>query len=261
MRLLVPLVASVVGLAACGESTADTDDTPVTTGTPAPFRLDGHEFVSTAVAGHELVAGTRVRLTFDADRLGAHAGCNQLGGTWSIDDDALVVPNDMVMTEMACDPPALMDQDTWLASFLTSRPDAALDGDTLTLTADEVRITLLDREVADPDRPLEGTTWVAEGLVEGDAVSSVPDGVRPPTLVFDGGQVMVDTSCNTGSAGYEVAGNEITFAPLALTLIDCEYSVEAQVTPVLDGTATYEIEAGVLTITDDAAGLVLRAEE
>jgi heat shock protein HslJ len=243
------VVAAILGLAACGESDASGSDS-----------LDGHEYLSTDVAGHELVAGTQIRLTFDGDRIGAHAGCNQLGGTWSIDDDALVVPGDMVMTEMACDPPELMDQDTWLASFLTSGPAVALHGDTLTLTADEVTVTLLDREVADPDRPLEGTRWVAEGLVEGDAVSSVPAGVRPPTLLFDGGKVMVDTSCNTGSAGYEVTGNEISFDPLALTRMDCEYSVEPHVTKVLDGTATYEIEAGVLTVTNDATGLVLRAE-
>ena len=254
MRLAFALAtaALVVGSAACGESDAS--------GSPADS-LDGHEYLSIDVAGHELVAGTQVRLTFEGDRIGAHAGCNQLGGTWSVDDDALVVPDDMVMTEMACDPPALMDQDTWLASFLTSGPTVALDGDTLTLTADEVTLTLLDREVAEPDRPLEGTKWVVDGLVEGDAVSSVPASVRPPTLLFDGGQVMVDTSCNTGSAGYEASGNEITFAPLVLTRMDCEYSVEPDVTEVLDGTATYEIEAGVPTITNDAAGLVLRAEE
>jgi heat shock protein HslJ len=246
------VLTAVLGLAACGASPSAEDPPP---------SLDGHEFVSTDVAGHELVAGTQIRLTFDGDRIGAHAGCNQLGGTWSVDEDALVVADDLVMTEMACDPPALMDQDGWLADFLTSRPSVALDGDTLTLTAGEVTITMLDREVADPDRPLQGTMWVAEGLVEGDAVSSVPTGVRPPTLVFDGERVMVDTSCNTGTAAYEVAGNEITFAPLALTLMDCDYSVEAQVTPVLDGTATYEIEAGVLTITNDDMGLVLRAED
>ena len=46
----------------------------------------------------------------------------------------LVVPA-MAMTQMACTPAALMDQDTWLAAVLTSRPTVALDGDTLTLTA------------------------------------------------------------------------------------------------------------------------------
>ena len=34
-----------------------------------------------------------------------------------------------------------------------------------------------DREVADPDRPLEGTRWVVDGIVAGDAVLSIPAGV------------------------------------------------------------------------------------
>ena len=99
----------------------------------------------------------------------------------------LVVPG-MAMTEMACEPAALMDQDTWLSAVLTSRPTVALDGDTLTLTADGAVITFVDREVADPDRPLEGTTWNVEGLVSNDAVSSIPAGGRVPTLRFEGGR-------------------------------------------------------------------------
>ncbi len=255
MRAAVVLAtaASVLGLAACGE--------PEASGSAADS-LDGREFLSTDVTGHRLVAGSQIRLNFDGDRLGANAGCNQLGGTWSIDGDALAVPDDMVMTEMACDPPALMDQDTWLASFLTSRPAVTLDGDTLTLTRGEVTIALLDREVADPDRPLEGTRWVVDGLVSADAVSSVPSDIRVPTMQFDGGQVSVDTGCNAGSGEYEATTAEITFGPLVTTRIGCDEpaaSVEAHVVGVLHGTVTYEIEAGSLTLTNGDTGLVLRA--
>jgi heat shock protein HslJ len=57
-----------------------------------------------------------------------------------------------------------------------------------------------------------------------------------------------------------VSGTEITLAPLALTRMDCEYSVEAHVTQVLDGTMTYDIEAGILTLTNGHLGLTLRGE-
>jgi heat shock protein HslJ len=257
MRAAVVLAtaALVLGLAACGESDAS--------GSTADS-LDGRKFLSIDVTGHRLVAGSQIRLNFDGDRLGASVGCNQLGGTWSIDGDALVVPDDMVMTEMACDPPARMDQDTWFASFLSSRPTIVLDGDTLTLTSRDVTITLLDGEVADPDRPLEGTKWVVDGLVSADAVSSVPSDTRAPTLQFDAGQVAVDAGCNTGSGGYEATERDITFGPIATTRMACDdasMEVEAHVLAVLDGTALYEIEAGVLTLTNGDTGLVLRATQ
>ena len=80
--------------------------------------------MSTEVTGHDLVAGSEIRLTFAGANLGANAGCNQLRGTWSLEGDVLVVPENMAMTQMACEP-ALMDQDSWLAEFLTSRPTVA----------------------------------------------------------------------------------------------------------------------------------------
>jgi heat shock protein HslJ len=274
MRAAVVLATAglVIGFAACGESEpaadAPTTTRPSTTAPASvpdpPADLDGLVFVSTDATGHRLVAGSQIRLTFDGDRLGASAGCNQLGGTWSLDGDVLVVPDEVVMTEMACDPPALMDQDTWLASFLTSRPTVALDGDTLTLTSGDVTITLLDREVADPDRPLEGTKWAVDGLVSADAVSSVPSDVRTPTLQFDGGQVLVDAGCNTGSGSYEATAPDITFGPIATTRMACDdvsMDVETHVLGALHGAVTYGIEADVLTLTNGDTGLVLRATE
>jgi heat shock protein HslJ len=268
VKTLIVLAAAVLACAACGDS-EPAADTPVPTTVPptAPDvadAVDGRVFIATDVVGHDIVPGSEIRLIFDGDNLGASGGCNQLGGTWSVDGDVLVVPPEMIMTEMACDPPALMDQDSWLASFLSSRPTVALDGDTLTLTGADVTITLLDREVADPDRPLVGTSWTVESLVTGDAASSVPAGVRVPGLTFDAGRVSVDAGCNTGSGEYEATDRDIVFGPIAITRMACDEAsmqVEAQVLAVLDGTAAYSIEADVLTLTNGDTGLVLRAAE
>jgi len=95
-----------------------------------------------AVSGFELVAGTQIRLTFTGDQIGASGGCNQLNSTWSLDGDVLVV-GEMASTKMACEPAALMDQDTWVSSLLASDPTVTLDGDTLTLTEGQSSITLV----------------------------------------------------------------------------------------------------------------------
>jgi len=135
-------------------------------------------FVSSAVEGFTLVPDTKITLTFDGDNLSAQGGCNTLGGTWSVEDDVLVVPP-MVHTMMACEPSTLMDQETWLDAVLTSKPTVAVDGDTLTISAQGATVTLVDEDVTDPDRPLEGTTWTADSLISAQAVSSIPAGVRP----------------------------------------------------------------------------------
>jgi len=94
------------------------------------------------VTGFELVAGTQIRLTFTGDQISAAGGCNQLGSTWSLDGDVLVV-GEVASTLLACEPASLMDQDTWVAALLTSDPTITLDGDTLTLTEGQSSITLV----------------------------------------------------------------------------------------------------------------------
>lgn len=102
--------------------------------------LDGREFLSTAVEGRALAAGTQVRLSFDGDQLGVSPGCNSGGSTFTIDGDQLVIDG-IAMTEMACEPAALMDQDAWVVELLSGRPTLAVDGETLTVAGQDVSIT------------------------------------------------------------------------------------------------------------------------
>lgn len=252
--------------AASATSAASSPSTAPATTAPADLatELPGRTFLSTSVEGFTLVEGTQIEITFDGANIGARGGCNQLAGTWTVDGDVLVVPP-MAQTQMACEPASLMDQDTWLSSVLTSRPTLALDGDTLTITAEGATVTLVDREVADPDRPLEGTTWTVDSLVTADAVSSLPLGARPPTLLFENGNLSVDTGCNTGRGGYTIDGDTVTFDPIATTRMACVdeagNEIEQHVLTVLTGSATVEIEAGTLTLTNGANGLVAQATE
>lgn len=285
-----------VGLVACGEdeptaapTSADatlpavtepggatsTDATLPSAGEPAPLGTDpdltvllaDRTFLSVTVEGHSLVDGSQLELRFDGDRLGVAGGCNQLGGTWSVDGDVLTVP-EMSMTEMACEPAALMDQDAWVAELLSSGPTVAVDGPTLTLTGSvggsDVVITFTDREVADPDRPLEETSWTLESLLSADAASSVPAGVRTPTIAVREARIEVFSGCNNGSAPVQVNDTGLELGPLGMTEIACDEAsmdVEQQVVGVLDGTVTFAIEADQLTITNGDAGLVFRAAD
>ncbi|HEV8402894.1 MAG TPA: META domain-containing protein [Candidatus Limnocylindrales bacterium] len=231
---------------------------PSPSSTPGAGSVDGKTYLSTAVSGATLVPGSRVRIMFENGSLTANAGCNAMGGTYTIEGGRLTTAP-MMSTDMGCADP-LMEQDRWLATLLG---DSAITiaGDTMTLDDGTIRATFLDREVADPDRPIEGTHWVLDGIVTGDATSSVPTGVTS-TLVITGGQAAIDTGCNMGSATVQVAADTLTFGPMALTRMACpeaQSSVESAVVGVLDGTVTYTIDADVLTIDGGGKGLTYRA--
>jgi heat shock protein HslJ len=164
------------------------------------------------------------------------------------------------MTEMACDEPR-SKQDDWVSAFLGSRPTVALTGNDLTLTAGDVVIRLLDREIADPDLPLVGPTWTVNSIVAGDAVSSIPDGVIATLTFGQDGQVAVATGCNRGSGMYALEGSRMHIVELVTTKMACDGArgqMEAAVRTVLGAeNLTYAIEAGSLTLQAGAQGLVL----
>lgn len=126
----VVLVGLAVGLAACGDgSTAGGAD------------LEGRTFVSTDVAGYELVPGSEVQVIFQSDRIAVQAGCNTLNGGATWEGDVLMVAEPMARTMMACDDD-LSRQDDWLEAFLMSEPALRLDGSTLVLGDSTEGLTL-----------------------------------------------------------------------------------------------------------------------
>jgi heat shock protein HslJ len=239
--------------------------TSCTTAPGAPGAgLDGTEWLSTAVtedgADRPLVDGTRIRLDFADGQLGASAGCNTFGGPYRIEDGLLIVEGG-AMTEMGCDDERHA-QDDWLFGFLGAGPSVAQEGDTLTLSADGTVITLQDRDVAEPDLPLAGTTWTVDSIFSGDAVSSVPGGAVATLVFTDAGQLEVDTGCNSGGGTYEATDGSISIERLMTTLRACDDAagqLEAAVLTVLNaGEVQYAIDAGSLTLMAGDQGLGLR---
>ena len=256
------LGACTGGGGAGGGGGAATPAPSVSPGSPndAPARpgLEDRTFLATAAVGRALVPGSQVRVSFLGGQVSASGGCNGMGGPYAVAGDRLRV-GELATTEMACEP-ALMDQDQWLAGHLDGAT-ITLAGDTLTLANDGVGLILLDREVADPDRPLIGTRWVVDGLVSADAISRVPAGVVA-ALTFAAGRVDVEAGCNRGGGAVTVTDATLTFGPIALTKMACEdgaMQVERAVTAALSGEVRYTIEAGTLTLDAGAAGLTLRA--
>jgi heat shock protein HslJ len=280
IALLAVATAGMFTLASCGDPSVEPATTPTDPGsttidttpdtapatTPAPGGdlaelLDGKAYLSQSTTGITLADGAVLRISFDDGRISVSGGCNGMGGDVTFEGDTMTV-GPMMSTQMACDQP-LMDQDSAVQAFLTAGTTVSVDGDTLvltgTLTGSEATITLLDREVADPDRPLADTAWTVTGVISSDAISS-GWGSAVATLTIVDGQAQVNTGCNTGFATVTVdeAAGTIAFGPLALTKMMCDddaMRLEQEVSRVLTGTATYSIEAGSLTLMNGTDGL------
>lgn len=221
--------------------------------------LVGRTYLSTAAIDggqpRELVAGTRVSLWFaDDGRLVANAGCNTLSGPVQLDGGKLELPGELSMTEMGCD--ALRHaQDEWLARLLGSSPTWRLDGDELTVTSADAELVLLDRSVAEPDKPIEGTKWLVDTIFTGETAASLPAGATAH-LTFANGSVTGSTGCNALEGPATISGTSITFGPLTMTRKACPEDlaeVERAMVAVLEGEVPFEIESDQLTLNPGAA--------
>lgn len=228
---------------------------------PAAASLADHEYLSVNVtdggAARPLVAGTRIRLNFSGANLGASAGCNSIGGTYRIEGGRLVFEGGS-MTEMGCDPER-DKQDQWLITLLGSKPTVRLVGNELTLESGAIVVRLLDRPVVEPDANLVGPTWTLVSIIQGAAVSSVPDG-QEATLKFGADStVEVFAGCNRGSGTWRLVGAGIEVATLGLTKMACDgpsAMIEAAVLQVLGaGSISAEIKADTLTLQVGGSGL------
>jgi heat shock protein HslJ len=262
----VVILATALSIGACG----DEDDTV----SPQPDQLDlvGRTFIGDDVTvddqPYPLVKGSQLRLTFDDGSIGASAGCNSMGGDATWNDGVLdVLGQGLAMTEMACDEP-LMQQDTWFADILTSKPRLLQDDTTLTLTSGDTVVVLTDEEIVVPDASLTGGMWQLDSIIAGDAASSVPAGVTSTVSFGEDGELTVSPGCNTGSGSYTATQDTLTIDPIATTAMACEppaSDVETAVLGVLQGDVTFSIDGESLVLTaqkvtgSGATGLVYRS--
>jgi heat shock protein HslJ len=234
-------------------------------GSPSPQPLDGRTFLSASVSeggkARVLAPGTRIRIGFSSGRVTASAGCNLLGGAYRLAGGRLLVEQ-LATTDMGCDP-ARHEQDAWLATFLEGGPAVRLAGDDLSLEREATIVQLVDRRVADPDRPLVGTTWKVESIIRGASVSSVPQDVVASFLFQSDGQVRVETGCNAGGGSYVVDGTSLRLSAVALTKRACSGpagELERAVVALLGAEGVgFVIEASALTLSAGDRGLGLRA--
>ncbi|HMQ34723.1 MAG TPA: META domain-containing protein [Chloroflexaceae bacterium] len=107
---------------------------------------------------------------------------------------------------------------------------------------------------------LAGTSWA---LSELGGAPPVAEG-RPASLEFNAeGRVAGSTGCNRFMGGYSATAAELTFGPLATTMMACPGALQDQeqvFIEILTHAAAYSVADGTLTITaDDGRTIVFTA--
>lgn len=245
----------VLGLAGCG------DLVPSDIGGQFVGRTYFSTDVSEGDQAKELVPGTQLSLTFEEDGISASAGCNSMSASGGIRDGVLVL-EDLVSTEMACDPD-VMAQEQWWAALLVSQPTAEVGDRAVTLTAGDRQVTMVSAETI-PDAPLAGTQWRLDTVLQHDTASSVPAGTTA-TLVVAANTVTVRVDdCRDTESAVEVAPAALTVDPAAFGPSSCTDGaafVDQAVRAVFGaGEVPYVIEGDALRLSGPfGSGLVYRA--
>lgn len=234
--------------------------------------LPGRTFLSESLTGsladgtpRTLVEGTRISLEFTGDgELAANAGCNNLFGAVSIGAGTLEIDG-LGGTEMGCDPPRHA-QDQWLTEFLQSSPTWLLSADRLTLTGGGTELVLLDRRVADPDRPLAGTRWEVDTIITGEAASSMFAGTEGSAwLVIEDESFTASSGCREITGRVIIDGARLRFTDAVQTDPACPPELEQVddvMVTILGSEAEFEIDARRLRLDHaDGVGLGLSAGE
>jgi heat shock protein HslJ len=258
---LLPVVLSVLLLAACARFGAGGAGSPTPVPSPEPDPTLAGTWV--LVSGHgpggtiEVPAGWQVTLIFNGDEVGGQA-CNHYGGTYELDGSRISF-SAMSMTEMACEEPMMSVEAAYHAALLAV-DRVELEGDSLTLTAADAELSYT-RQAPVADADLVGTDWVLDTLIDGDAASSVIGDGR--LLLTDEGRISGSTGCRLFDGEYAAAGSSVTVTQLITTMNPCDETNGGQdgdVLGVIDGTFTFSIEGDRLTISNGQTGLVYRAE-
>ena len=247
--VLAALALTVIATACSSDEGAD-----AAAGAADPAALIGRTFVSTEVTGTPIPGDGPLVVEFpQPGRIAATAGCNRAVGDVNLADGVMRTDR-LASTMMACPPPK-DGADAWLSGLFDTDPQWSVDGDVLTLTGDAVTVSLTDKKIVDPDRPLTGTEWVATTLYTADAstTSTALETSAPTLTVSESGSVSGSTGCNRFTGTAQVGDGTLTFGPLGTTRMACPdpevTAIENHVLAVLAGETTYEIDAATMRIT------------
>ena len=118
-------------------------------------------------------------------------------------------------------------------------------------------LTLLDRNVAEPDQPLVLITWGLTTILTGEVASSIPQGVSATLLFRADGQVDIEDGCNSGGADLHGYRRSHPFQPAGHD----RQGVSGQGAGQVEQAFSAVLSAGSVSYSIDGNSLTLQAGE
>ncbi len=176
-------------------------------------------------------------------RCPAVSGCNRFTGTYTTNGQSLTINPGLASTMMACPEPQMAVEQAFL-KLLPTVTTYTIDGDTLRM-ADASGEPVLVFEHVSGEQAVAGD-WVVTALRTATAVSLARAGLGADAVVRTTAPRPGTAGCNQFNGGYTVAGEDLTFGPLATTRKACaDPAVGQQETDylaALAATATFSLD-------------------
>jgi len=210
MRRALVLIATLgLTLGACAEGDGAPADPPTSDPTASAWELESGSLDGGTIP---ILDSHPITLSFTEDGAGGTAACNGYGGSYTISGNDLTL-SDIFQTEMACMPEETMESEQKYLEALGRVATFTMTDVTLTLVGEGVELDYVLLPPV-PTSGLTGTVWVLDGLVGGDAVSSVA-GERATLELFSDGSLLGSTGCRGFHGSYTISGAEVTLADFA----------------------------------------------
>jgi heat shock protein HslJ/prefoldin subunit 5 len=107
--------------------------------------------------------------------------------------------------------------------------------------------------------PIEGVTWALDSYSTDGTMTDVAEGVEA-TLFMNGGEAVGSAGCNSYFGSYTLTADSLTFGPLGRTMMLCDgpaQELEDAYLPLLETTAGWALDAGVLSLSDADGNVTL----
>ena len=271
MRKFAIILAAValVGLvaAACGDDSTDGRVTTSPVGSDADA-LAGTSWVAQRTSndsgGREALAGNEPTVEFGADgrTVFGSTGCNLYSGDVTIGSGTISVTQ-VTVTERACIPRGVMEQEALFLEILTSADEFTLANAILEVTSIEGSVSFVE-PVPAVDAALDGSAWALDSLIDAEVAMSVLT-TTTPSLTVDTreGSMRGNTGCNNFGGAVMIEGSGLTVTEMTWTEIGCEPDImlqESLILDVLQNAERYEIDGDHLTIfSTDGRSLIYQA--